>query len=164
MQALTVAYIGLGSNLCDPVHQITTARAAIERLPAVDEIAFSSLYRSPPMGPADQPSYVNAVMGVRTGLTAAALLAKLQQIEAKQGRVRTGERWGPRTLDLDLLLFDEEQIATPDLTVPHVGIAERAFVLYPLAEIAPKLVIPEKGRLSELLERCPMNGLQRIED
>ncbi len=164
MQALTVAYIGLGSNLCDPVHQITTARAAIERLQAVDEIAFSSLYRSPPMGPADQPSYVNAVMGVRTGLTAAALLAKLQQIEAKQGRVRTGERWGPRTLDLDLLLFDEEQIATPDLTVPHVGIAERAFVLYPLAEIAPKLVIPEKGRLSELLERCPMNGLQRIED
>ena len=164
MQALTVAYIGLGSNLCDPVHQITTARAAIEQLPAVDEIAFSSLYRSPPMGPADQPSYVNAVMGVRTGLTAAALLARLQQIEAAQGRVRTGERWGPRTLDLDLLLFDEEQIATPDLTVPHVGIAERAFVLYPLAEIAPKLVIPGKGRLGELLERCPLSGLQRIDD
>jgi 2-amino-4-hydroxy-6-hydroxymethyldihydropteridine diphosphokinase len=164
MQAMTVAYIGLGSNLCDPVHQITTARAAIDQLPAVEEIAFSSLYRSPPMGPADQPSYVNAVMGVRTGLSAGALLAKLQQIEAVQGRVRTGDRWGPRILDLDLLLFDEEQIATPDLTVPHVGIAERAFVLYPLAEIAPKLVIPGKGRLSELLEQCPLNGLQRIDD
>jgi len=90
MQILTVAYIGLGSNLCGPVHQITTARAAIERLPAIAEIAFSSLYHSPPMGPADQPTYVNAVMGVRTGLTARALLAKLQQIEAAQGRVRTG--------------------------------------------------------------------------
>ena len=164
MQALTVAYIGLGSNLCNPLHQITTARAAIEQLPAVDEIAFSSLYRSPPMGPADQPSYINAVMGVRTGLTAAALLAKLQQIEAAQGRMRTGERWGPRTLDLDLLLFDEEQIATPDLTVPHVGIAERAFVLYPLAEIAPDLVIPGQGKLSDLVERCPLNGLQRVVD
>ena len=164
MHALTVAYIGLGSNLCDPVHQITTARAAIERLPAVENIAFSSLYCSPPMGPADQPSYVNAVMGVRTGLTAKALLEKLQQIEAAQGRVRTGERWGPRTLDLDLLLFGEEQIETDDLTVPHVGIAERAFVLYPLAEITPDLVIPGQGNLSDLVEQCPLNGLQRIDD
>lgn len=164
MQVLTEVYIGLGSNLCNPLYQITTARAAIEQLPAVKRMAFSSLYRSPPMGPADQPSYINAVMAVRTGLTAVALLAKLQQIEAAQGRVRTGERWGPRTLDLDLLLFGEERIAIPDLTVPHADIAERAFVLYPLAEIAPDLVIPGAGKLSDLIERCPLNGLQRIGD
>lgn len=164
MQTRTVAYVGLGSNLCNPVHQIKTARAAIKELATVDEIAFSSLYRSPPMGPSDQPSYANAVMGLHTGLTATALLSKLQAIEAEQGRVRTGQRWAPRTLDLDLLLFGRQRIATPSLTVPHAGIDERAFVLYPLAEIAPGLVIPGKGRLSDLIQQCPLNGLQRIDD
>lgn len=160
---LTDVYVGLGSNLAEPAEQVATARRAISVLQGVDEIAFSSLYRSPPMGPSGQPDYVNAVMGLQTRLPAATLLSRLQSIESAQGRVRTGERWGPRTLDLDLLLFGQQRIATPELTVPHAGIGERAFVLYPLAEIAPNLVVPGQGTLRELVRHCPLQGLQRIE-
>lgn len=157
-----LSYIGLGSNLANPVQQIESARLAIKQLPGVSEQAFSGLYRSKPMGPQDQPDYVNAVMAIATRLTSLELLRALQAIEAQQGRIRYGERWGPRTLDLDILLYGEQQIATEDLIVPHPGIAVREFVLYPLREIAPDLTIPGLGRLSALLEHCPANGLQRI--
>lgn len=156
------AYIGLGSNLDSPSGQILTARRAISALPNVEERGFSSLYRSPPMGPQGQPDYINAVMCIETSLSSIELLRALQSIEHAHGRIRTGERWGARTLDLDLLLYSDQQIQQPDLTVPHVGIAERAFVLYPLYEIAPDLVVPGKGLLADLVANCPKNGLQRL--
>ncbi|MGR9114830.1 MAG: 2-amino-4-hydroxy-6-hydroxymethyldihydropteridine diphosphokinase [Gammaproteobacteria bacterium] len=157
-----VAYIGLGSNLDDPVQQIRMARVAIAGLNGVEELAFSSLYSSPPMGPQDQPNYINAVMAVQTELTAFDLLHCLQRIELNQGRVREGLRWGARTLDLDLLLYADQQISEPDLQVPHPGMSERAFVLYPLHEIAPNLIIPGKGGVADLVVRCPSDGLHRL--
>jgi 2-amino-4-hydroxy-6-hydroxymethyldihydropteridine diphosphokinase len=156
------AWIGLGSNLNDPVQQVKTALAELGGLVDCSLCAVSSLYRSPPMGPADQPDYVNAVARLRTRLPAAALLDALQGIEARHGR-RRGRRWGERTLDLDLLVYGREVIDTRRLTVPHPGIAERNFVLYPLAELAPGLVIPGVGAVADLLKRCPDKGLSRIE-
>ena len=157
------AYIGLGSNLMNPEEQIKQARLSIGKQADISEIDFSSLYASSPMGPQDQPDYVNAVMRVNTGLSAIELLRVLQDIENNQGRVRKGERWGARTLDLDLLLYADQQIDTPDLIVPHSGLSERAFVLYPLQEIAPEdLFVPGKGAIKQLLAQCPLDGLEKI--
>lgn len=157
------AYIGLGGNLADTLGLLRSARVAIAAVDGIRETAFSSFYRSAPMGPADQPDYVNAVMAVATTLPPHALLQALQAIELSHGRVRTGLRWGPRTLDLDILLYGDGQIADATLTVPHPGIAEREFVLYPLAEIAPsELPIPGKGVLSDLVAACPRRGLEVI--
>jgi len=158
----TVAYIGLGSNLSSPETQLKAARLAITDLPGVCEMAFSSLYRSPPMGPQDQPDYVNAVMAIGTDMSAIELLRCLQKIELDQGRVRKDQRWGARTLDLDILLYGQQMINQPDLIVPHYGLAERAFVLYPLQEIAPETEVPGLGKLTHLLESCPLDGLERI--
>jgi 2-amino-4-hydroxy-6-hydroxymethyldihydropteridine diphosphokinase len=158
-----IVYIGLGSNLADPAYQIKTARLAIRQLDAVREIAFSSLYRSLPMGPQNQPDYVNAVMAISTRLSAINLLRNLQAIEHSQGRVRKGEHWGARTLDLDILLYADQQIHVKDLIVPHIGMAERAFVLYPLCEIAPEIDVPGRGNITDLLANCPADGLERIE-
>lgn len=158
-----MAYIGLGSNLQQPSEQINAARASILTHPAITELAFSSLYQSPPMGPPEQPDYINAVMGVLTTLSPLALLYYLQCIENNQGRVRQAQRWIARTLDLDILLYNARTIHLPNLTVPHPGMAERAFVLYPLQEIAPEIAIPGLGTLAELVANCPLNGLQRID-
>ena len=157
-----IAYIGLGSNLATPEAQIKAARQAIKSLDNVQEQAFSSLYRSPPMGPQDQPDYVNAVMAILTGLPAMALLHCLQKIELNHGRVRKDERWGARTLDLDILLYGEQIIDLPELIVPHYGIAERAFVIYPLQEIAPTIQIPGKGSIADLVSLCPLAGLEKL--
>jgi 2-amino-4-hydroxy-6-hydroxymethyldihydropteridine diphosphokinase len=157
------AYIGLGSNLADPVQQVRSARLDCAAIPGVWEIAFSSLYRSPPMGPQDQPDYVNAVMAVSTDLTAPTLLRHLQRIEQAHGRVRSERRWIARTLDLDLLIYGGHRIKTSELTVPHPGLSQRAFVVYPLAEIAPELVVPGLGRVADLVVNCPRDGLERIE-
>jgi 2-amino-4-hydroxy-6-hydroxymethyldihydropteridine diphosphokinase len=157
------AYIGLGSNLANPELQIKSARTAITQIAQVKELAFSSLYHSPPMGPQDQPDYVNAVMGVATELPPMELLRCLQRIENDQGRVRKDQRWGARTLDLDVLIYDDQVIELPDLIVPHPGLAERAFVLYPLHEIAPQLMVPGKGPVADLLAKCPINGLKRLD-
>jgi 2-amino-4-hydroxy-6-hydroxymethyldihydropteridine diphosphokinase len=135
-----IAYIGLGSNLVDPIVQIKSARIAVAAIEGVQELTFSSLYHSLPMGPQDQPDYVNAVMGV----------------------VRNGEHWGPRTLDLDMLTYGEQEIDEPDLIVPHKGMEERSFVLYPLFEIAPQLHVPNKGSIVDLIAKCPLSGLKRI--
>lgn len=159
--SVVTAYIGLGSNLAEPVSQLNTARLAISSLKHVKELAFSSLYSSPPMGPQDQPDYINAVMAIETDLTAIDLLRCLQTIENSHGRVRI-QRWGARTLDLDLLLYGNEQINIPDLIVPHIGIKERAFVLYPLQEIAPDLTLPTLGHINALLTQCPLEGLQKL--
>ncbi|BBL77006.1 2-amino-4-hydroxy-6-hydroxymethyldihydropteridine diphosphokinase [Methylomagnum ishizawai] len=160
-----LAYIGFGGNLGDPVERLRAARREVAAIPGVRETAFSSLYQSAPMGPQDQPEYVNAVMAITTSLAPLELLRELQAVEARFGRVRgVGERWGPRTLDLDLLLYGQQALACDRLAVPHPGLAEREFVLYPLLEIAPGLEIPGLGPLSELARHCPLRGLTRIEE
>ncbi len=156
------AYIGLGSNLADPENQLRRALGALDKIPHSRLIAASALYRSDPVGPQDQPNYINAVAGMETGLSPWALLAALQAIERAHGRVRGPVRWGPRTLDLDLLLFGKQRLDTPVLTVPHPFLHQRAFVLYPLAEIAPDLEIPGQGWLRDLLLGCPRAGLSRL--
>ncbi len=155
------AYIGLGSNLEDPIQQV---RTAFDELGAIDKtqlITHSSLYRSDPVGPAGQPDYINAVAEIETQLEPLTLLHALQAIEQTHRRVRL-ERWGPRTLDLDLLVYADQQVNKPDLIVPHIMIAERAFVLYPLAEIAPDLQIPGLAPMSELLEQSSQKGLTKL--
>jgi len=157
------AYIGIGSNLGDPVARVQAAFGELQRLPDTRLAARSSLYGSRPMGPADQPDYVNAVAGVDTGLPAADLLQALAAIENRQGRERGVEKWGPRTLDLDLLLYGGQRIARPGLTVPHPGLHERDFVLVPLAEIAGDLEVPGHGTLSTLTGRCEPHDLVRLD-
>lgn len=145
------------------MEQIRRGVVAVADLSGCRLLACSGLYGSPPMGPKDQPDYVNAVMAIDSVLSPASLLEQLQAVEIRQGRVRNGVRWGSRTLDLDILLYEREIIAMDDLIVPHSGIADRAFVLVPLAEIASDLVIPGKGPIADLLERCPKDGLIRID-
>jgi len=158
-----IAYIALGSNLDDPPRQIRSAVAALRELPQSRLNACSSLYRSRPLGPSDQPEYVNAVAALQTALAPEQLLEQLQCIELQHGRVRTAQRWGPRTLDLDIVLYGAQQIDTPRLTVPHYAMAERHFVLYPLQEIAdPRLVIPGRGALAELVAACNDQGLELL--
>lgn len=162
MSEAVQAYVGLGSNLEQPEEQLLRALDELSRLPGTRLSASSGLYRNPPMGPVPQPDYVNAVAALETGLSPLELLDGLQAIEQAHGRVRI-ERWGPRTLDLDLLLYAERVIDEPRLQVPHPGLHERPFVLYPLAEIAPGLIIPGRGSLAEWLAQCPSSGLARID-
>ncbi len=157
-------YIGLGSNLATPHTQLRSALVALAALPHTHLVAQSSLYASDPLGPADQPRYVNAVAALDTDLSPLALLDALQAIELEQGRTRKAERWGPRTLDLDILLFGKHQLDEPRLTVPHYHMHARAFVLYPLAEIAPELHLPDGRALAELLSACTFTGLERLNE
>ena len=161
---MTRVYIGLGSNLAEPQRQLAAALEALDRLPQCRLAAVSSLYASDPLGPPDQPRYVNAVAALDCGLAPLELLDALQAIEREQGRERKAERWGPRTLDLDILLYGEQRIDLPRLQVPHYHMHARAFVLYPLAEIAGELILPDGRRLTELLAQCPYQGLERLEE
>ncbi|WP_026376494.1 2-amino-4-hydroxy-6-hydroxymethyldihydropteridine diphosphokinase [Aestuariibacter salexigens] len=153
-------FLGIGANLGDPIQQVIASLRLLFNYPAVELIDVSSLYHSAPMGPQLQPDYVNAVAQIHCTLNAHDLLDVLQDIEQQSGRVRNGERWGPRTLDLDMLLFDNHTYNTQRLTVPHYGMRERAFVLYPLAEIAPQLVMPDGTPISSLLEQCHDSDLR----
>ncbi|WED22370.1 2-amino-4-hydroxy-6-hydroxymethyldihydropteridine diphosphokinase [Vibrio sp. JC009] len=157
---MTKAYIAIGSNLNDPETQALNAIEALKSLPCSEFLIASSLYSSTPMGPQDQPEYINAVAIIETELTPLELLDCTQAIELEHGRVRKEERWGPRTLDLDILLYGDEVIDSGRLTVPHYGMKEREFVLYPLAEIAPSLKLPCGTELSQLLETVDRNGLR----
>ena len=157
-----LVYIGIGSNLEDPLAQVTRAINQLTTLRQSKLISCSSLYASKPMGPDGQLDYINAVVSIKTQLSPMDLLDELQGIEIEHGRVRTGQRWGPRTLDLDILLFGEKTINSDRLLVPHPGLHERAFVLYPLSEINPELMIPGKGCLATLIEHCPLDGLKKI--
>jgi len=164
-----VAYVGLGSNLAQPETQLRTALTELDTLPQSCCLAHSSLYRSPPMRlpgqPSEQPDYLNAVASLETKLSPKELLAALQRLENQHHRQRT-ERWGSRTLDLDLLLFGDEIINLPELIVPHPGLFERNFVLYPLAELlaeqAEHLHIPGRGTLTSLLAACPRGELEKL--
>lgn len=158
------AFVGLGGNLGDAAATLQAAVNALRQWRDITVNRVSSLYCSPPLGPKDQPDYHNAVVELHTALSALGLLHGLQAIEQRFGRQRQGVRWGPRTLDLDLLLYADEEITTEELTVPHPGLRERAFVLYPLHEIAPELVLPGGERLSALLAQVPRQGLNRVSE
>jgi 2-amino-4-hydroxy-6-hydroxymethyldihydropteridine diphosphokinase len=144
------AYVGLGSNLSGPVRQLKDAMELLAAIPRTILVARSSLYRSAPFGGVEQPDFVNAVASLLTRLAARELLDQLQQIETQRGREQSGVRWGPRVLDLDLLVYGNDQIEESGLNVPHPGIAERNFVLLPLKEIAPGLVIPGLGSIASI--------------
>lgn len=151
------AYVGLGSNLGDPRAAVLAADAALDRLPGTRRVARSGLYRSPAWGPVAQPDYINAVAAIDTALEPAALLDALLALEREAGRDRSGAtRWGPRVLDLDLLLYGDSRIDLPGLHVPHPRLHERAFVVFPLAEIAPDLDVPGQGTVAAL--RASMAG------
>jgi 2-amino-4-hydroxy-6-hydroxymethyldihydropteridine diphosphokinase len=155
-------FVGLGSNLDDPAGQLQRAIYELAEIPATHLIGYSGFYRSVPMGPPDQPEYMNAVAALEARLPPLALLDELQQIENAHGRKRT-LHWGARTLDLDLLLYGAQIIDTPRLQVPHPGITERNFVLYPLQELEPDLEIPGKGTLQELIKSCSPEGLKKYD-
>jgi len=155
-------FIGLGSNLDDPLSQLNKAIKHLKQLKTLTFIKASNFYSSPPMGPQDQPDYINAVVEVKTNLMAEQLLDELQQIENDQGRIRK-QHWGARTLDLDILLFGNEVINSERLIVPHCGISERNFVLYPLSDLLDSnFKIPGLGVIKDLLAACPMTGLTRL--
>jgi len=156
------AYVGLGSNLQMPARQVDEAFDLLAEIPGTRVILRSSLYRSAAFGGIEQPDFINAVAALLTTLTPADFLAALHAIEKRQGRVRDGARWGPRVLDLDLLVYAGEVIDQPGLTVPHPGIMERNFVLLPLGEIAPDLVIPGLGRVADLPVNTDEPSISRI--
>lgn len=154
-------FLGLGSNLEAPIEQLQKARNTLANTKRISEITFSSLYQSPPMDLQNQPDYINAVMEIETDLSPLELLAITQAVENEQGRIRK-ERWGARTLDIDILLFGDEIVDLPNLIIPHYGMTQRAFVLCPLFEIAPDLTIPTYGKLADLVSNCPLEGLERL--
>ena len=160
----TSAYIGIGSNLEIPVEQVRRARGSLAGLQRTRLVGFSPLYRNPAVGPGEQPDYVNAVAVIETRLEPRELLEALQAIEVAQGRVREKVRWLPRTLDLDLLVYGDREIREDGLEVPHPHLRERAFVLRPLADLAPDLNVPGHGTVAALLEGVSQAELHRIED
>jgi 2-amino-4-hydroxy-6-hydroxymethyldihydropteridine diphosphokinase len=162
MQRWRPAYVALGSNLDDPPARVRAALGRLGQLPDTRLVAASSSWVSRPLGPLDQPDYVNAVAGLLTRLTPPELLRELKSVESAMGRPRPVQRWGPRVIDLDLVAYGAESVAEPGLTVPHPGVQERDFVLYPLAEIAPELWIPGSGRVRTLAARVEDRGLARL--
>ncbi|HDC4529640.1 TPA: 2-amino-4-hydroxy-6-hydroxymethyldihydropteridine diphosphokinase [Enterobacter asburiae] len=149
---MTLAYIAIGSNLASPLEQVNAAIQALGEIPQSKIVAVSSFYRTPPLGPQDQPDYLNAAVVLETALNAETLLDNTQRIELQQGRVRKAERWGPRTLDLDIMLFGHETISTERLTVPHYDMKNRGFMLWPLFEVAPDLIFPDGIPLRTILD------------
>jgi 2-amino-4-hydroxy-6-hydroxymethyldihydropteridine diphosphokinase len=156
------AYIGVGSNLDEPASQVKRAFQSLSEIPDTRVVLTSPLYASKPLGTVDQPDFVNAVVGLLTQLDANALFLRLRAIESAFGRPEQRVRWGPRILDLDLLVFGRERRTDPQLVIPHPGVVERNFVLYPLADIAPELEVPGLGRVAELKGRVMSTGLHRL--
>ncbi|GHD52917.1 2-amino-4-hydroxy-6-hydroxymethyldihydropteridinediphosphokinase [Marinobacter persicus] len=158
----TQAYVGLGSNLEQPANQLARAITALAALPDTTLLAQSPFYASRPVGPQDQPDFVNGAVLLATGLSALQLLDQLQAIEQAHGRERL-RHWGPRTLDLDLLVFGDQAIQNDRLTVPHAELANRDFVLQPLLDLAPELTLPDGRTIRELRQHCPDNRLRKLE-
>lgn len=160
---MALCYIGLGANLNDPVAQVQTAIKELAKLPQTKLVASSQIYISKPMGPADQPDYVNAVALLDTELSPHQLFDQTCSIELNHGRVRNGEHWGPRTLDLDMLLYGQDVINDDTLTVPHYGLKQREFVIYPLLDISPDLVLPCGTVVQSLTEHVALNGMMPLQ-
>lgn len=160
---MTTAFIALGSNLSGPASQLRTALKQLGTMPQCHIEAISSAYRSAAVGPGEQPDYLNAVVEITTSLTPSQLLEATQAIEQSQGRVRD-QQWAARTIDIDILLYGREEINTQSLKIPHPRMAERNFVLYPLAEISgAQLMLPCGGVLESLLAACPTGDLIRTQ-
>ncbi len=157
-----IAYIGLGSNLGDSVARVREGMQALNAIPGVRLRRCSSLYRSAPVGIADQPDFINAVCEVETTLDPADLMRHLLEAERQRGRVRDGAKGGPRTLDLDLLLYGERTLTTPELVLPHPRLHERAFVLSPLSELNEALMVPGRGSVHTLLAACRDQRIERL--
>ena len=155
-------YIGIGSNLDSPKEQVAKAIDELRALPNCVITGVSSLYLSAPVGPSDQPDFINAVAAMLTRISAHELLSALQDIEVAHNRDRSGRRWGPRTLDLDLLVYSTQVIADNILSVPHPRIRERNFVLLPLCELAPHLIVPGSGSVTEMARAISSSNV-RIE-
>ena len=155
------AFVGVGANLGDAAAQVRAAIGALATLPGTRLVAASSLYRTAPLGYADQPDFINAAVLLETALAPRALLEALQAVEARSGRARSFKD-APRVLDLDLLLYGEEALHEPDLVVPHPRLHSRAFALAPLVEIDPDAVIPGRGPAKEWLARCADQRVERI--
>lgn len=164
MNPAELAWVGLGANLGEPAAMVTRALDALDKLSDGRLACRSPLYRTPPMGQPGQPDYINAVAGLATRQSPEALLEDLLALEARLGRRRDGTLWGPRVIDLDLLCYGDHQIESEFLTLPHPGIAERAFVLVPLADVAPELTIPGVGRVSDCLAQVDAGSIHRWED
>ncbi|MGA9855910.1 MAG: 2-amino-4-hydroxy-6-hydroxymethyldihydropteridine diphosphokinase [Gammaproteobacteria bacterium] len=159
------AYIGLGSNLHGPAGQIERAFVELNVLPRTRLLARSHLYRSRPLGPQDQPDYINAVAMLTTELAPLKLLQALRKLEEGHGRRRTVEgHWGARSLDLDILMYGDVRVNTPELTLPHPQMHVRSFVLYPLAELAPTLVIPGHGQVQVLRNHCHTPAIESYKE
>jgi 2-amino-4-hydroxy-6-hydroxymethyldihydropteridine diphosphokinase len=158
----TPAYVAIGANLGEPVESVRRAFSHLGTLPKTRLVARSRLYRSAPLGPQDQPDFVNAAAGLLTGLTALDLLRELKAMELRLGRTAPKVRWGPRVIDFDLCVFGSERIQTDELTVPHPGVPVRNFVLYPLFDLAPDLEVPGHGRVRELLGHASADGLEAL--
>jgi 2-amino-4-hydroxy-6-hydroxymethyldihydropteridine diphosphokinase len=156
-------YIAIGSNLDDPIKQVKSGIKQLSKLPKSHLISVSQLYQSPPIESDDQPDYINAVVKLETSLAAHDLLTELERIEFAHGRTRNTRRWGPRTLDLDLILFDDLSINTSRLIVPHPEFHKRAFVLVPLYEIEPELTLPSGKKLQELIDELSEKNLSIID-
>jgi 2-amino-4-hydroxy-6-hydroxymethyldihydropteridine diphosphokinase len=156
------AYIGIGSNVDGPRAQVRRAIETLGSVRGTRVIAASPLYGSKPFGPVVQADFVNAVVAALTQLDARSLHAEMRAIELALGRPPVHEKWGPRVIDLDLLVYARERRADPDLVIPHPGIVERNFVLYPLADLAPDLDVPGLGRVAGLKERVPAEGVWRL--
>lgn len=154
-------YIALGSNLQHPMEQISLAIAVLRRHQAIRLKAVSPRYQSAALGPGEQPDYINAVVQVETELPPLELLAELRRLETAQGRKRR-ERWGPRTLDLDILLYDQIQLCEPELTIPHPRMHTRNFVLLPLSDLEPGITLPDGTKLATLLAKCSRQGIVKI--
>lgn len=152
-------YIALGSNLSSPLLQINSALKSLSRLPNTKLIKYSRFYRSKPLGQQEHPDYLNAVAALDTSLPAEKLLDHTQAIEHEQGRIRDNQRWAPREIDLDIILYADQIINTNRLIIPHYGLLDREFMLYPLLDIAPRLILPNGELLSKKLEKLPKNGL-----
>jgi 2-amino-4-hydroxy-6-hydroxymethyldihydropteridine diphosphokinase len=158
------AYVALGSNLDQPVAQIERAFVALAKLAQCRLVSRSRLYKTQPLGPQDQPEFINAAAGLLTKLSPRQLLVELKRLEHELGRAQPVVRWGPRVIDMDLLVHADAQISESDLTVPHAGLPERNFVLYPLRDIAPELLVPGHGRVSQLAARVGSAGLAPLAD
>jgi 2-amino-4-hydroxy-6-hydroxymethyldihydropteridine diphosphokinase len=158
------AYVGIGSNLDDPAQQVQRALQALAGLERTRLMAQSSLYGSRPWGMPDQPDFVNAVAALLTRQTVEEFFAQLRSLEQQLGRAPPTVRWGPRRIDLDLLVFDQLQLDSPELQLPHPGVVSRNFVLYPLSEVAPDLALPGGARVSELRARVDATGIWRLDD
>lgn len=160
---MTAAFIGLGSNLGDSRQAVADATQRIGELAGTRLRRSSSQYLTPPWGLLDQPAFINSVVEIETELRPHALLGELLALERAAGRVRDGARWGPRALDLDILLYGDDVVCAAGLCVPHPHLARRAFVLLPLAEIAAERIVPGQGRVADLLARVDIGGCRRLD-